>query len=389
MIEALYYAAAAVIALGGAVWAWLVRDMARTSRHVPGLGDPVPAGASPRVSVIIPARNEEEHIGRCLESLAAQDYPDYEVMAVDDESTDGTGDIISRYAREHPRITHVRVGPKPPGWMGKCWACIEGYRRSDGGLLLFLDADSDVSPDTITGAVRQMGSGGTDVVTLIPSMRTPGFWLSISIPVELCFMHGRSSPTNINDPEKSAANMVGALYMMRRGTYESVGTHEVVRGEAHEDIALARITKKAGYGIRVVRGMSHCRGIGCRGMSDMWDMARRARISSRPKHMIHVIKEVATFLLLLVAPLPALAASLYVGGPGSWALSAASGVSASLMFAAVAVKAHQGTTAGAWHAAFAPLGGMVLILKTIASMTGSTVEWRGRTYQIRGDGGAG
>ena len=100
---------------------------------------------NPKVSIILPARNEEKFIGKCLESFVNQDYPNYEIMVIDDSSDDKTWEIIEKYAKKSDKVVAVKAESKPDGWMGKNWACIEGFKRATGDLLLFTDADTTYS----------------------------------------------------------------------------------------------------------------------------------------------------------------------------------------------------------------------------------------------------
>jgi len=104
----------------------------------------------PRVSVILPARNEENFISRCLETLSAQDYKDFEIIAIDDSSEDKTGEIIEKFAKQDSKIVHVSAREKPENWMGKNWACMEGFKKVTGSLLLFTDADTKFEKNVIT-----------------------------------------------------------------------------------------------------------------------------------------------------------------------------------------------------------------------------------------------
>ena len=122
----------------------------------------------PKVSIILPARNEEKFIGKCLESFVQQDYTNYEIMAIDDSSDDKTWEIIEKHAKSSEKVVPVKAEPKPDGWMGKNWACMEGFKRSTGDLLLFTDADTQYSEKVISFAVAHLLSEKLDVLTVIP-----------------------------------------------------------------------------------------------------------------------------------------------------------------------------------------------------------------------------
>ena len=382
MYEAAHYALAAVLAGVATVWAHFIRSMAESFRRAPRLDDPAaPPGPAPAVSVILPARNESAFIGRCLESLAAQDYPDYEVVAVDDSSDDGTGRIISEHAARDPRIVRVDAAPRPCGWMGKSWACMEGYRAARGELLLFTDADTVHARNTVSLASAQLRAGGLDAISAIPRMRALDFWTRAVLPVIMVFLHTRYSALNVNDPSKGTGYFFGSFFMMRRGAYEGVGTHEGVRGEVIEDGALGRRAKEAGYRIRMVRAEHLVSAVWARDPCGLWDALARLMLPLRLHSRAWAAGILAAVSLLLFAPFPALAASAASGGPAY--LCAAAGAASSLVWAGAAVEARAMGIRAA-YAALAPLGGLVVVLGLLAGAAGTSVSWRGRTYRMRG-----
>ncbi|CAI9831685.1 Glycosyltransferase involved in cell wall biogenesis [Nitrosopumilaceae archaeon] len=370
--EAVYYVLAAVMSVGAAGWILIIRKMSMTFRLAPRLGG-VPPDDPPMVSVIVPARNEENYVGRCLESLLAQDYPNYEVVAIDDSSEDRTGDIIAGLAAGDGRVVHVRSGQRPDGWMGKCWACMEGYGKASGELLLFTDADSVHSPGAVSAAVGQLVSGKLDALTANPRALVPGFWPAVFVPVQLCFGHNKHSMLDVNDPAKGTAYFLGSFYLIRRGAYEAAGTHEAVRDQIYEDMFMGRRAKAAGCRIMAVRGEDHVGAVMGRDLGGIWRDGRRPRVSGGGAA---ALRAPAVYALLLVAPLPALAISL-LGGPGSWALLAASGACITMMFAGTAAEAVLGTASRWWHVALAPLGGLLLAARSIAGLTGSPAGYGG------------
>ena len=125
----------------------------------------------PKVSIIVPARNEEGTILKCLQSLLSQDYDKYEVIAIDDSSTDRTLSIISKLSEKDNRLITVKSPPRPNDWVGKNWACFQGYKKSTGEILLFTDADSVHKPDALSSAINTMMHDDLDAVTLVPKLQ--------------------------------------------------------------------------------------------------------------------------------------------------------------------------------------------------------------------------
>ena len=126
---------------------------------------------TPKVSVILPARNEEGFISKCLETLSLQDYKNFEVIAIDDSSEDRTGEIITKFAKDNSKIIHVSAREKPEKWMGKNWACMEGFKKATGEIMLFTDADTKFEKNVITLAVAHLQSENLDALTVIPRLR--------------------------------------------------------------------------------------------------------------------------------------------------------------------------------------------------------------------------
>ena len=184
-------------------WIFLIKSMTDSFRLTPHLDKFKNKSESfPKVSIILPARNEENYIEKCLDSLINQDYQNYEIIVVNDSSDDSTWKIISEYAKKNSKIIPVNANPKPDGWMGKNWACMEGYQKVTGELLLFTDADTKHSKNVISLAVAHLISFDLDALSAIPKMLTLDFWTSITLPMISTFLHTRFSALNVNNPSK-------------------------------------------------------------------------------------------------------------------------------------------------------------------------------------------
>lgn len=384
MYDVVYYVLAGIMAGIGGTWVFLIKSMADSFRLAPYLDVFEDSSKnSPRVSVILPARNEEEFIDKCLESLAAQDYDNYEVIAVDDSSEDDTGRIISKYSKKHPEIVPVSAGPKPDGWMGKNWACMEGYKKAGGQLLLFTDADTVHSKSVISLAVAHLQSLNLDALSAIPRMQTFDFWTRAALPMISVFLHTRFSALNVNNPAKKTGYFFGSFFILRRETYEGIGMHEGVRGEAIEDGALGKRAKEAGYKIRMVRGEHLIKAVWARDPSGLWNALKRlmAPLYQQSKKIAVGILLAVSFLLFV--PFPVLVASALAGGEPAMVLCVAAGVASALIYAGAALEARAGLGLRVIYAALAPLGGLTVILGFLAGMRGASVAWRGRTYLMR------
>ena len=212
------------------------------------------AARAPLVSVIVPARDEAENIERCVGSLTAQAYPAFEVIVVDDGSEDGTGELARRLRPGAARRLHVvEGGPLPAGWLGKPWACWQGYQAAEGEVLLFTDADTTHGPELLGRAVAGLQEEQADLLTLVGTqlMETP--WERLVQPqifFMMYFRFPRFEQTAKNDRWRDAvAN--GQYLLFPRASYERIGGHQAVRDEVVEDLALAQHVKRAGLRLRI------------------------------------------------------------------------------------------------------------------------------------------
>ncbi|HEU4329094.1 MAG TPA: glycosyltransferase family 2 protein [Roseiflexaceae bacterium] len=200
----------------------------------------------PLVSVIIPARNEAARIGPCLEGLAAQTYRDFELIVVDDGSTDGTAEVVRGYAGRLPALELLPGAALPAGWAGKCWACWQGYGAARGGLLLFLDADVIPRPQLIAALVARMEEG-RDLLTLMPLLRLGSLAERLVLPAFGTILLGLYPLRLVSDPRSPLAFANGQCICMRREVYAATDGHRGVRDSVLEDAILGQRVKAAGY----------------------------------------------------------------------------------------------------------------------------------------------
>jgi chlorobactene glucosyltransferase len=211
----------------------------RLARRTPNLSDAPHAGGS-LVSVIIPARNESATIATVVRSILATNYHPFELLVVDDRSTDDTAAIIRRL-QDDSRLRLIRGEELPAGWYGKPWACLQGYRDARGELLLFTDADTTHHPELLGHAVGALLAERAALVTVAPVQRCVTFWERIIMPQIWFLLALRYAPASVNRahrPRDVIAN--GQFILTTREAYEKAGTHAAVRNEVAEDLALAQ-----------------------------------------------------------------------------------------------------------------------------------------------------
>ena len=211
----------------------------------------------PRVSIIVPACNEEADIEQGLSGLLALDYDNYEVIAVNDRSTDRTGEIMDRVAASpaaHGRLRVVHVTELPPGWLGKTHAMWSAGLQAGGDWLLFTDADVLFKPDVLRRALAYAESENADHVVVFPRiiMKRPGEKMMIAF-FQTLFTFGHR-PWRVADPETKDHMGVGAFNLVRRTAYEAVGTYKALRMEVLDDMKLGKVLKNARFRQRNVFG---------------------------------------------------------------------------------------------------------------------------------------
>jgi chlorobactene glucosyltransferase len=226
------------------------------------------AAEQPPVSMLVPARNEGRNIEACLVSLLLQDYPAYEVIALDDHSTDDTPEVLARLAEHNPRLRLVSGAPLPPGWLGKHWACHQLAQAAGGELLLFVDADTRHSPDMLRDSVSALLAEQADLVTAFPRQEVVTWGERLLVPF-LGFGILTFIPVRLVQKMRLAALSVtiGQFMLFRRQAYEAIGGFEAVRAELVDDMCLGRNIIQQGYEWRLLDGTRH---VSCRMYRDFW-----------------------------------------------------------------------------------------------------------------------
>ena len=227
---------------------WLAPFVAlpRLARSRPSLSGVEPRLGEP-VSIIIPARNESATIETVVRSILSSTYQPFELLVVDDRSTDDTADLVERLAARDSRVRLVRGGDLPSGWYGKPWACAQGYRAAQSDLLLFTDADTRHEPDLLGRAVGALRTVGADLVTVAPHQRCESFWERLVMPQIWLLLALRYHPDAVNRARRERDVIAnGQFILTTRAAYKSAGTHAVVAHEVAEDLAIAQAYLRAG-----------------------------------------------------------------------------------------------------------------------------------------------
>jgi len=307
VIEIFNYALVAILAAVSGTWIILIRSMINSFRKSPYLDKfTSKPHNNPKVSVILPARNEESFIKKCLNSLLEQDYENYEIIAINDSSEDDTRKIIEGYSKKNSKIIFVNANPKPDDWVGKNWACMEGFRKATGEFLLFTDSDTRHSENVISLAVSHLFSQNLDVLTVSPRMLCLDIFTKITLPMISTFLHTRFSALRVNDPSKKTGYFFGSFFIIKRQVYESVGMHQGVKHEIIEDGALGRKVKESGFKLRMVRGDHLIDAVWARDLSSLWQALKRLMIPLYLQSSKIAVGIFFAVLFLLFMPFPIL-----------------------------------------------------------------------------------
>lgn len=369
---------------------WLApfASLLRLAHARPALAEaPLADGVS--VSVIIPARNESTTIETVVRSVLASTYRPLELLVVDDRSTDDTAATVERLAREDPRVRLVRGEPLPPGWYGKPWACLQGYRAAGGELLLFTDADTRHEPELLARSVGALTAERADLVTIVPRQLCVTFWERIVMPQIWLLLAFRYHPSVVNRA-RSERDVIanGQFILVPRRSYEAVGTHQVVRGEVAEDLALAQAFHRAGRTLhfafaepfmetRMYRSLGEL----VEGWSKNMYLGGRLSFPRQPALQALVPLMLVTAFAFWLVPPAVVALTAGRGAPGTAAL-VATGLSAAFW-----MLISFGMRIPAWYGLFYPLGALVALGIGVRSAWrgGRKVVWRGRSYSTSGE----
>ena len=354
---------------------------------------------SPKVSVILPARNEEKYIAKCLDSLLKQSYPNFEIVAINDSSSDKTGEIIERYHIINPKVVAISAGPKPGEvWIGKNWACYQGYLNSTGEIFLFTDADTVHSTSIMSLAITYMTKQSLDALTAIPRiLLEENFWIKITLPLLWTLSYAKYSALRANNPKSKIGYFFGSFFIITRKTYEAVGTHKAVKSEIVEDGALGRKVKEEKFNLRVVRGERYVEAAWARDFNTLWHGLRRLMIPLYQRERTNALLMTVSSFLLLLLPfilLPFLLSStptaiLSIDGYYSVNnfLLLIDIITIALLFSTSAIQSKYTLFQNTLYTVGSPLAGVIIFFSFISSILDATkknaVNWKDRLYTIK------
>jgi Glycosyl transferase family 2 len=331
-----------------------------------------------RISLIFAARDEEEKLPAALATLTKIDYPNLEIVAVDDRSRDATGRIVEEFARTHERIRVAHVADLPAGWLGKPHALQTGYENSNGEWLLFTDADVRFAADSVRRTMSMVQRLKLDHLTLFGDVEMVGFWEKVLVTFFGMAMHIASDSYRVSNPHSRAYVGVGAFQLIRRSAYEALGTHRRLAMEVVDDMKLGKLVKQGGF--------RSCVGIAQEFVSVRWHAGLGNLVRGVTKNFFaalgysvpFVVAAVTAMLLMNVAPFVAV-----LWGHG-WVRVLA------VVAVVIALGFHLGVDVvmrvSPLYALTHPLGAILfcymLTRSTVVTLWRGGVEWRGTFYRL-------
>jgi len=350
-----------------------------------GIPDLPPQGL---VSVIVPAKDEEANIEAALATLLAQDYPDLEILVVDDRSSDGTAERVRRVAERDGRVRLVQVTELPEGWFGKPHAMHVGAGQARGRWLLFVDADCRQAPHSVRAGVHFLADAHADMLSLWPVLEMHGFWENAVQPVAGSVLAAWFRPGWVNDPDRRTAFANGQYILFRREAYDAVGGYEAVRSELVEDIAMARHLKASGRRLLNAVGrdlfttrMYDSLGAMYRGWARIYAGGFRGL-----GRLLAVMALTFAFTLLPYLALAGSAAAVAAGARDGWLLATLGLAAGTVGFILVTMRQlFRLGRANPWCLVFYPMAvALVLAFEAgaVVRVLGlASVTWRGTTYK--------
>lgn len=346
------------------------------------------------VSIIIPARNEEKYIQNCIKSLLNQKYLHYEIIIVDDNSTDKTLEILRSMKENNPKINVYEAGIKPVDWIGKNWPCHVGYKKSKGDFLFFTDADTIHSEYSISNSLNTLLDQKLDVLTAIPKLFHPTISVKLVLPILSIFLFTRYSPLRVNDPKTKLGYLFGSFFIIRKSVYEEIGTHESVKSEILEDGALGKKLKELGYSLKLFRGEDLVGAYWARDFNTLWNALKRLMVPIYSTNKKNSILMTMGIFILMVIPYVVLFYStveLFIIEDTAYSFSVKmlfifSLLSVLSMYATNYLQLDLSETRNKFYFLGTPIGCIVVSLSFIWSIitfeNNGIIKWRDRVYRL-------
>ncbi len=354
-----------------------------------------PAAGAALISICIPARNEENNIRRCVEAALGQDYPNIEVIVLDDRSTDATPEILRhtrrlRLAAQNDILKIINGSDLPEGWAGKPHALHQASAVARGKWLCFVDADTFLAPQAISSCYAKALETEADLFTVMTEQILGSFWEKVVMPLVMTALSVGFSPRKVNDPSRRDAIANGQFIMIKRSIYAAIGGHEKVKDQIVEDKAISEQVKWNGHRLIMADGIQVVSTRMYTSLETMWaGWTKNIYLGLRGRTAMLLLGAFGATLALIAAlflpvwPLLGL----------SWVLKGGGGMALAVILESILVwgyliyiraRVARGMNISSWYALTTPLGAGVFAAMMLTSawrvISGKGVIWKGRTY---------
>lgn len=362
--------------------------------HLDIIVEPTPPPTSaPLISVCVPARNEEHNIRACVESVLSQDYPNFEVIVLDDRSTDSTPQILRDMASRDSRLIVIAGSDLPSGWAGKPHALYQAAASAHGKRsewLCFIDADTFLAPETLSSVYNKAIETKADLFTIMTFQIMDSFWEKTVMPLVMTALSVGFSPRKVNDPNRRDAIANGQFMFIKRAVYDAIGGHERVKDQIVEDKAISEQVKWNGYRLIVADGKKLARTRMYTSLPTMWEGWTKniyLGLSDKPSMLLlGAFGATVSLIAALILPAWTLTGIWLWLQSGDW-MAIAIVIESTLLWGFlfyVRARTDRAMGISAWWAVTTPLGAGVFAAMMLTSawkvLSGKGVTWKGRTY---------
>jgi chlorobactene glucosyltransferase len=345
-------------------------------------------GLLPLISVIIPARNEARNIHRCMQALFNQSYLNYELIVVDDRSTDATPQLLAELTKVYSRLQVIHGSELPPGWAGKPHALVQGAVAAHGDWLCFMDADTFAKPDLLWSSYYKAIQSRADMFSILTEQELGSFWERAILPLVFLGLSFGFPARRVNDPAKPDAISNGQFILIKRPVYNQIGGHTSVKDRVDEDKAIAIIVKRAGFHLVLADGRKVASTRMYTSLPEMWEgWTKNIYLGLIDRLWLLLFGAILGLVVSLVLPLWLLGGLVWLAsGVGMTATVVV--VEAVVLWGYLLWKRLQACRAFGIPSGYAftfPLGALIFTAMMVVSafnvISGRGVSWKGRRYR--------
>ncbi len=345
---------------------------------------------APLISICVPARNEARNIRRCVEALLAQTYPNFELIVLEDRSTDDTAKILDELSRADDRLKIINGDELPLGWAGKPHALTQASAAACGEWLCFVDADTFPAPETLNAVYAKAIETDADFFSIFTHQEMETFWERTILPLVMTALSAGFSPRKVNDPKSDIAIANGQFIFIKRDVYDAIGGHTAIKDSIVEDKDLAILTKSSGYRLIVADGSDFVRTRMYTSLPEMWEgWTKNIYLGLRDEPRLVALGIFEAFLALaaaLLLPLwVGLGVYLTIASPNYESfVILGEGLLLWGMLTYWRIRANRAMEIPLWYALTVPLGagvfGAMMFASAFKVISGMGVTWKGRRY---------